>query len=121
VINTQGFGFPLAADDAGRISVSGGDELLRGKILQVLFTAPGERVHRPEFGCGLFNLVFEPNDKILATAMEFTINQSLVRWLESEIRVDGVSVSDEEEMILVEIAYTRLMDRSTQGMRIRFR
>ena len=51
---------------AGRISASGGDEAIRGKIIQVLFTAPGERVNLPEFGCGLFNLVFEPNDAILA-------------------------------------------------------
>jgi phage baseplate assembly protein W len=63
------FVFPFAVNEAGRISATGGDEAIRGKVIQVLFTAPGERVNQPEFGCGLFNLVFEPNNPILAAAM----------------------------------------------------
>ena len=121
VLNAQGFGFPWSVTDTGRITVSGGDEMLQGKIIQVLFTAPGERVHKPEFGCGLFNLVFEPNDAVLAAAMEFTIGQALVRWLKDEMKIDGVSVSHQDEMILVEIAYTKIKDRTAQAMRIRFK
>ena len=121
ILNAKGFGFPWSVTDAGRIAVSSGDEALRGKIIQVLFTAPGERVHKPEFGCGLFNLVFEPNDMVLAAAMEFTIGQALVRWLKDELKVDGVSVSHEGEMIIVEIAYTKIRDRTAQAMRIRFK
>ena len=85
------FGFPFGVNAAGSITASGGDEAIRGKIIQVLFTAPGERVNLPEFGCGLFNLVFEPNDTILAAAMEFTVGQALTRWLSDEILVDGVT------------------------------
>ena len=86
------FNFPFAVNEAGRISASGGDAAIRGKIIQVLFTAPGERVNLPEFGCGLFNLVFEPNHEILAAAMEFTVGQALTRWLRDDIVVDNVSV-----------------------------
>ena len=71
------FGFPFAVNEAGRVSATGGDEAVRGKIVQVLFTAPGERVNFPEFGCGLFNLVFEPSNEILVAAMEFTVGQAL--------------------------------------------
>ena len=60
------FGFPFSINEAGRINATGGDEAIRGKIIQVLFTAPGGRVNLPEFGCGLFDLVFEPNNAILA-------------------------------------------------------
>lgn len=115
------FGFPFAIGGAGQVEATGGDEALRGKIIQVLFTAPGERVHRPDFGCGLFNLVFEPNDTVLATATEFAINQALLRWLSDEILVDGVNVSHEDETVLVEVAYTTKADRQSQAVRVRFR
>src|SRR6266542_4832504 len=104
------FGFPFAVNEAGRITASGGDEAIRGKIIQVLFTAPGERVNLPEFGCGLFNLIFEPNDTVLAAAMEFTIGQALTRWLRDEILVDAVNVESDQERVLVEIAYTKRQD-----------
>ena len=115
------FGFPFAVNETGRINATGGDEAIRGKIIQVLFTAPGERVNRPEFGCGLFNLVFEPNHAILAAAMEFTIGQALARWLGDDILVDGINVDSAEATVTVEIAYTKRKDFSKQAVRIRFR
>jgi phage baseplate assembly protein W len=115
------FGFPFAVNEAGRINATGGDEAIRGKIIQVLFTAPGERVNQPEFGCGLFNLVFEPNHAILAAAMEFTIGQALARWLGDDILVDGVNVDSSEATVIVEIAYTKKQDLSKQAVRIRFK
>ena len=115
------FTFPFAINAAGRISAVGGDEALRGKIIQVLFTAPGERVNRPDFGCGLFNLVFEPNDSILAAAVEFTVGQALLRWLGNEIVVDGVEVTALEEVANIEIAYTKRTDLAKQSVRIQFR
>lgn len=115
------FGFPFSVNEEGRILASGGDEAIRGKIIQVLFTAPGERVNLPEFGCGLFNLVFEPNNAILAAATEFTVGQALTRWLRNDILVDGVSVNSSEETVFVEVAYTKREDLSKQAVRIHFR
>jgi phage baseplate assembly protein W len=115
------FAFPFSVNEAGGIGASGGDDAIRGKIIQVLFTAPGERVNLPEFGCGLFNLVFEPNDAVLAAAMEFTVGQALTRWLRDDIIVDAVSVTAEEEKALVEIVYTKREDLSRQMVRIQFR
>src|SRR5215475_5870177 len=115
------FGFPFAVNSAGRITASGGDEAIRGKMIQVLFTAPGERVHVPDFGCGLFNLVFEPNDAILAATMEFTVGQALSRWLGDEIVVDGVNVEAGEETVTIHVAYTKRQDLSEQAVRIHFR
>ena len=113
-------GFPFAVHEAGGISATGGDEAMRGKIIQVLFTAPGERVNLPEFGCGLFNLVFETNNAI-AAAMEFTVGQALTRWLRDDILVDGVDVTSAEETVTIEVAYTKKVDLSRQAVRIHFR
>ena len=115
------FSFPFIVNAAGQIGAVVGDEALRGKIIQVLFTAPGERVNLPEFGCGLFNLVFEPNNTILAAATEFTVGQALTRWLGDEIIVDGVDIQTDAEVIVVEIAYTKKADLSRQAVRVHFR
>ena len=115
------FGFPFRINGIGQINSSGGDDAIRGKIIQILFTAPGERVNLPEFGCGLFNLVFEPNNAILAAAMEFTVGQALTRWLADEIIVDGVDVTSIEETITIEIAYTKKADLSRQVARFHFK
>ncbi len=114
------FPFPFAVDGGGRITASGGDDAIRGKIVQVLFTAPGERVHKPDFGCGLFRLVFEPGNAVLAAAMEFTVGQALARWLDDEIAVDAVRVEVEEEGVFVQVAYTRRTDLARQAVRIQF-
>lgn len=115
------FAFPFAVSHGGRIGAAGGDEAIRGKIIQVLFTAPGERVNKPEFGCGLFNLVFEPNDSVLAAAMEFTIGQALSRWLKDDILLDSVDVEAEDERIIIQVAYTRKQDLARQAVRIQFK
>jgi phage baseplate assembly protein W len=119
--NNSTFAFPLAVNSAGRIAASGGDEAIRGKMIQVLFTAPGERVNLPEFGCGLFNLVFEPNDAVLSATMEFTVGQALSRWLGDDIVVDGVEVQAVEETVSIQVAYTKREDLSQQAVRIHFR
>ena len=119
---SSGFKFPFGITQAGSITVSETDDTnIRGKIIQVLFTAHGERVNLPEFGCGLFNLVFEPNNTILAAAMEFTVGQALSRWLRDDIVVDGVHVKSVEETVTIEIAYTKRQDLSKQAVRIHFR
>ena len=115
------FGFPFSVGAGGRIKATGGDEAIRGKIIQVLFTAPGERVNKPDFGCGLFNLIFEPNDLILAAAMEFTIGQALSRWLRDEILVDLVSVTVSEGTASVEVSYTKRQNLAKQAVRIQFK
>ncbi len=121
MVEKKMFGFPFYVGSSGSVTALGGDEAIRAKMIQVLFTAPGERVHKPEFGCGLFNLVFEPNNMILAAATEFSIGQALSRWLEDDIIVDGVNVESKEETVTVEISYTKKTDLSRNATRIHFR
>ncbi len=75
----------------------------------------------PDFGCGLFNLIFEGNNTVLAAAMEFTIGQALARWLDNEIMVEGIAVESREETITIEIAYTNKQDLSKEAVRIHFK
>jgi phage baseplate assembly protein W len=117
-----GFGFPFAVSPEGAIVPDPDDDVdLRGKIIQVLFTTPGERVNRPDFGCGLFNLVFDPSNTILAAATEFTVGAALTRWLGDQLLVDGVNVTAGDEAITVEVAYINRKDLSRNAVRIHFR
>ena len=65
--------YPFHPDNRGRTAQTTDDEHIRDLIEQVLFTAPGERVNRPDFGSGLMQLVFGPNSDELATATQFMV------------------------------------------------
>lgn len=64
---------------------------IRQLIRQVLLTAPGERINRPEFGAGVRRLVFAPLSPATASLAQTTIYQALVTWLDSLIRVENVT------------------------------
>ena len=78
-------------------------------------------MNQPEFGCGLFNLVFDPNNTIMAAAVEFTVGQALTRWLGDELVVAGVDVAAQDETLSVEVAYVRRRDLTHQAVRVSFR
>ncbi len=63
-MDTNALGFPFRLNEVGQVATMAGDENLRAKIVQVVLTAPGERVNLPSFGCGLHDLVFDPNIQI---------------------------------------------------------
>jgi phage baseplate assembly protein W len=73
----------------------------------VLLTAPGERVQVPEFGCGLRDLVFDPNNEILAATTEFSVRRALLRWLADDIIVEDVSADQVEGRLEVAVTYLR--------------
>ena len=79
---------------------------IRQLIFQVLLTAPGERVHRPEFGAGLRKLVFAPNGPGTASLTQTLVFQALTRWLGRLIRVDDVRSEAREERLDVTVVYT---------------
>jgi len=74
-------------------------------IKQVLFTAPGERINRPDFGCGIRRMVFAPNSAAAAQLLRVMVQQSLERWLDSVITVDAVDVVAAAEVLQVRIVY----------------
>lgn len=98
--------FPYSFGDRGRTSQTSDDNHIRDLIEQVLFTAPGERVNRPDFGCGLLRLVFAPNSDELAAATQFIVQASLQQWLGDLIEVNDVQVISSDASLLVEVRYT---------------
>jgi phage baseplate assembly protein W len=74
-------------------------------IMQVLFTNPGERVNRPDFGCGLRRMVFAPNSDVAASLAQVTVFQALDTWLGTLINVADVKVQALEEVLEIRIAY----------------
>ena len=100
--------YPLRFDDKGRTATTEQEDHIHDLIDQVLFTVPGERVNRPDFGCGLGQLVFAPNSPELAAATQFLVQGSLQQWLGHLIRVDRVEVNAVESRLTVEIQYTIL-------------
>ena len=102
--------FPLAVDGGGRLATTETDDHVRDLLEQVLFTSPGERVNRPDFGCGLRELVFEPNSELLAAATELRVRASLQRWLSDVVDVADVRVRAEDSSLVVELEYVRLLD-----------
>lgn len=75
-------------------------------MFQVLFTAPGERVDRPDFGCGVKRLVFAPNSEVSAALAQVTIFQALTRWLGTAITVNDVKALAIDSRMEIKIAYT---------------
>ena len=107
--------FPYQFDARGRTAETDQNGHIRDLIEQVLFTAPGERVNRPDFGCGLLQLVFAPNSQELATASQFLIQGALQQQLGDIITLNNVLVSATESTLTVAVQYTV---RSTQQQQV---
>ena len=106
---------PYALTGAGRTATTGEDDHVRDMIFNVLFTNPGERINRPDFGCGLRTLVFAPASQAVAAATKVLVKGSLQKWLESEIEVVDLGVEAIENEIVVTVAYRR---RSESELRV---
>ncbi len=104
---TDYFDFPYHVDGRGRTAETGEDDHIRDLIYQVLFTNPGERVNRPDFGCGISQLVFMPNSDALAAATQFLVQGALTRWLDSVIAVHRVEVVAQDNALTVGVVYTK--------------
>lgn len=102
--------FPFALDASGGVAATDLDGAIRGRIEQVLFTSPGERVMLPEFGCGLRDLVFQGNNEVLAAATEFTVAKALQSTLGRLVMINGVHVTNDEETLYIEVIYTKNRD-----------
>jgi phage baseplate assembly protein W len=106
--------FPYRFDGLGRTATTSIEDHVRDLIEQVLLTAPGERVMRPDFGSGLLALVFQPNSVTLAATTQMLIQGALQQYLSHLIAVQSVDVINDDAALRVSIVYTLLRDRTTQ-------
>lgn len=97
--------FPFHADCRGRTAHATHPEHVRDLIEQLLFTSPGERVMRPDFGCGLLDLVFAPNSPELVSTLELSVQASLQRWLGDLVEVVALDIEGDENVVRVHLSY----------------
>jgi uncharacterized protein len=109
-MDTPYIDYPFAIDGRGRTATAGKNDHIRDMIEQVLFTNPGERVNRPDFGCGLKRLLFMPNSQPLAGATQMLVKSALQKWLENEIQVEQVSVEAQDSQLIVQVTYSNRTD-----------
>lgn len=99
--------YPIAVDGAmGRLQEEADyDKHVDQLIRQVLFTSPGERINRPDFGCGVKRMIFAPNSEISASLAQVSIFEALRRWLAPVIDVNDVKVKARDEVMEIRIVY----------------
>jgi len=103
----RGWKFPVGVDPiSGRIAMSEYEQDIKESIRIILFTAPGERLMRPDFGCGIHRLVFEVNRPGTINRIQQEVREALIRW---EPRIDvigvGVETKDQGEELLINVHY----------------
>ena len=97
--------FPFRVGARGRTTLASYDEHVRDLLEQVLFTSPGERVMRPDFGCGLLDLVFAPTAPELMATLELSVRASLQRWLGDVIEVRSLDLTVADGAVRVHLGY----------------
>jgi phage baseplate assembly protein W len=102
--------FPIAIDDRlGRLAQENDyEQYIKQLIRQVLLTAQGERINRPDFGAGVKRLIFAPNSPATASLTQTLIYQALTTWLGTLIRTDDVKAEADNERLNITIVYTIL-------------
>jgi phage baseplate assembly protein W len=103
----SGWRWPLAISSQGGIAMVHEADDIHEAILNVLQTSPGERVMRPEFGCGIHDLIFAPINARTFGLIDRHIRQGLGRW-EPRAEVTDVDISvdpDNDARLLIHITY----------------
>lgn len=108
------FSFPFQLNPHGSAAAASYEAHVRGMIEQVLFTAPGERVNRPDFGCGLLRLPFTGGAEQAGT-VQALVQGALQQWLSDLIQVERVAVEFSQSTLRVSIQYVLLHTRQRQS------
>lgn len=90
-----GWQFPVRTDRYGSIELSSAEADIRDAIEIIIGTAKGERVMRPDFGCGIHEFTFATIDATTKERIASTVREALIAW-EPRIDVQAVDVSTEE-------------------------
>jgi uncharacterized protein len=109
-----GWKFPLQVTPRGAIATASEEQRIEESILIILSTAPGERLMLPDFGCGIHDLVFAPNDSGTVSRVVDLVRRSLTTY---EPRIDVLDISAEvseaqRNLLLIRIDY-RIRDNNS--------
>ena len=107
----SGWSFAVAPDSAGRLTYTEGPEKVRQSIRIILDTEPGERIMRPNFGCGLRRYLMKPNTTATRALIRHDVEGALTRD-EPRIKLRAVEVDpgDDPALVLIQIFYATISD-----------
>lgn len=97
--------FPIHFDSRGRTAETDQSGHIRDMLEQFIFTSPGERVNRPEFGSGVLQLIFAPNSPELAATLQFSMQAGIQRWLGDVVDLRDLEVKAVDSTLTVTIKY----------------
>lgn len=103
----RGFAFPMRVDSTGSIAMVSGPEDVDRSIVMILSTAKGERLMRPQFGCTIWDQVFDPINANTLGQMAQAVRESLSQW-EPRVQVEEVVASpdvDADGKVAIAITY----------------
>lgn len=88
----QGWSFPVSTDGTEDVEYAAAEADIEEAIRIIIGTAKGERVMRPDFGCGIHEYVFDTVDRSTLTVIETAVEEALVEW-EPRIDIEDVDAS----------------------------
>lgn len=104
----RGISFPLQTSKMGGFALTHGADSIERAMRMIIGTAPGERVMRPDFGCAVWDLLFEPINISTLGLMAEAVREALSRW-EPRIEVEDVDVRPDDAslgQVSIHVAYT---------------
>jgi phage baseplate assembly protein W len=116
----KSLGFPPRVGPDGRLVWSSGEENVRESICIILRTKPGERLQLPDFGCGLDDYLFEPNNVGNLRLIQEAVKQALTRW-EPRVKLDDVRVAlnaQDPQVVDITIFYTLIATQKRERVNL---
>jgi len=110
--------YPFHFDGRGRSAQTDQSDYIRDLIEQILLTAPGERVMRPNFGSGLMQLVFSGASPELAATTQFLVQAALQQWLGDVITIEAVDVHTSDDALLITVRYVEIRTQTPSVARV---
>jgi len=100
--------YPFEIERTGEVATAETDAHIEQMIEQILFTNPGERVNRPDFGCGIYGMVFEPMSGEMIAVTQALVRGNLLKWLGDRIHLEQLEVEAQDSKLVVSITYVIL-------------
>lgn len=110
------FPFRIAADGRSATPATVSDHV-KGEVIQLLLTNPGERPFLPTVGGGLRRLVFEANSDVATALAKSTITQAITRWLKTRVELTALEVENRDATLLVGLQYKVVATGEQQALR----
>jgi phage baseplate assembly protein W len=102
--------FPYVFDPGHLTGLADRPAHVQQMLEQLLFTMPGERVNRPDFGCGIQRMVFAPQSTEVIATIHALVESEIHRWMGDVITLRKLNVTSDEAKLLVQIDYLLPVD-----------